>query len=291
MLLASIGDFGTALLFICLLVVTGIVGCYTFGYAGVSLLSVLQETAAGNEELTWPDDALPDKVGRALYFGMVLAVVLIPVGILAHALREVLFPEDSGLRLLVVAGPGLWLFLPIGLLSSLSSTMRWLMFRPAIIVRMLRLFPATALFYLTTAVMAGLAGFAWYNAFFSKNGAFVLLVAAPLSGWMWLLYARLLGRLAALIGLLGPLSAIPIPEARAPLNRPRKARIQSHDPWAVPEEQEVDQPKPVIAEGEVVEPYLLGGDDKAVYPQSHHLEGKVRESKADKAERLAANAG
>jgi hypothetical protein len=281
MLLASVGDIGSAILLIFTLVGVGIGACYLFGYAGICLLSVVQETASGNEELSWPDDALVDKAGRAMYFGMALAVILIPVGILARALQDVLFPEDNGLRLFVLVGPGLWLLLPVGLLSSLSSTMRWLMFRPAIVVRMLRLFPATALFYLTTALMAGLAGCVWYK------GLFILLLAAPLSGWLWLLYARLLGRLAALIGLLGPLSAAPISEARAPLHRPRKVRVQSHDPWAVPEEREVDQTRPVIAEGEVVEPYLLSGENKPVYPDSHHLAGKVRESKADKAERLA----
>ena len=37
-----------------------------------------------------------------------------------------------------------------------------------------------------------------------KRGVKVRFIAAVLSGWMWLLYARLLGRLACLIGLLGP---------------------------------------------------------------------------------------
>jgi hypothetical protein len=289
MLLAFVGAAGPVILFLFVLVGVAIVACYALGYAGVCLLSVVQETASGAEELAWPDEPLPDKAGRALYFGALLALVLVPVGILTRALREDFIPDDNGLRLLVLALPGLWLLLPIALLSSLSGTTRWLVFRPVIVVRLLRLFPATAAFYLTSAVLAALVGFAWYNALFSPYGLFVLPIAAVLSGWLWLLYARLLGRLACLIGLLGPLAAGPDREAPTPLMRPRKRKkpISARDPWAVPQGGEIDQPKPVIAEGEVVEPYLLGSQEKPVYPDAALLAGKVPESKEDKAERIA----
>jgi hypothetical protein len=291
MLLAQVAQAGQAILFIFALVGVAIVACYTLGYAGVSLLNVMQETAAGAEELAWPDEPLPDKAGRAFYFGTLLVVVLIPVGILTRALREDLFPDDRALRFLVLALPGLWLLLPIALLSSLSAANRWLVFRPVILARLLRLFPSTVAFYLTSAGLAALTGFAWYKALSSDYGLYVLPVAAVLSGWLWLLYSRLLGRLAFLIGQLGPLAAgSEREEAPTPIDRPRKRKktpTSSRDPWAAPKgsDAEVD-PRPVIAEGEVVEPYLLGNQEKPVYPDADLLAGKVPESSEDKAERL-----
>jgi hypothetical protein len=289
MLLAQVAEAGSAILFICTLVGVTIVAVYTFGYAGVSLLNVFQKTAAGAEELSWPDEPMADKAGRALYFGVLLALVLIPVGILSRLLREELFPDDRGLRLLVLALPGLWLFLPIGLLSSQSATTRWFVFRPVIVLRLLRLFPTTAVFYALSAVFAALFGIIWYDTLFSKYSLVLLPVAAVLSGWLWLLYARLLGRLAYLVGLLGPLPTGPDRDAPTPLMRPRKRKktaTSSRDPWAVPEGGDFEgEPKPVIAEGEVVEPYQLGGLEKPVYPDADLLAGKVPESKAERLER------
>jgi hypothetical protein len=88
------------------------------------------------------------------------------------------------------------------------------------------------------------------------------------------------------------LSDDPLARSTAPIHQPRKAKVrpvQAHDPWAVPEEEEAveEQPKPVVAEGEVVEPYLLGGEEKTQYPEMHFLEGKARSSREEKAERRA----
>jgi hypothetical protein len=289
MLLAFVGELGHVMLFLFTLVWTTIVACYAIGYAGVSLLGVVQETAAGNEELTWPDETLPDKAGQALYFAGLLALVLLPVGILVRLLREDLFPGDNGLRFLVLAVPGLWLLFPVGLLSSLAGTSRWFVFHPVLVARLLRLFSATAAFYAVTALLAGLAGLAWYFALFSDFGLYVLPIAAVLGGWLWLLYARLIGRLAHLVGRLGPIGVGPEPEAPKPLERPRKRKkkmSQVRDPWAAPPEGAEAPPKPVIAEGEVVEPYVLGSHEKPVYPDAALLEGRVPESKDDKAERV-----
>src|SRR5439155_26740069 len=106
-----------------------IVGAYVLAYAAHCLLTVVEQTAAGAEQVTWPDEPAADWLSRAVFLAILLAVWLTPAGILARALREGLLPGEPGLRLLVLAVPGLWLLFPVGLLSSLSATSRLNVFR------------------------------------------------------------------------------------------------------------------------------------------------------------------
>ena len=113
---------GPVIVFMFLLVGTVIVSTYVLAYAAYCFLVVVQDTAAGIDEVIWPNEPVQDWLGEAVYLLALIAIWLAPAGILARALREDLLPEDGPLRLLVLAGPGLWLYFPIGLLSSTTGS-------------------------------------------------------------------------------------------------------------------------------------------------------------------------
>src|SRR5436190_7001563 len=153
MLFAFVGEAGNTILFVATLVYTAIVAIYFLAYAAHCFLVVVQDTAAGIDEVAWPDEPISDWVGRAAYLLALVALLLAPAGMLARALRRVWLPEDPALRFLLLAVPGLWLLFPIGLLSAMSSASSWTILRPAILRQFLRLFPTVAGFYLLTGLL------------------------------------------------------------------------------------------------------------------------------------------
>src|SRR5712692_8310169 len=101
---------GTVLLFIICIVFTVIVTAYVLTYVAYCVLVTVQDTAAGLDEVVWPEEPLYDKIGRALPLVGVCLIWAAPAGILTRALRNVWLPDDPTLRFLLLAAPGLWLF-------------------------------------------------------------------------------------------------------------------------------------------------------------------------------------
>ncbi|HVS37348.1 MAG TPA: hypothetical protein VMS17_17435, partial [Gemmataceae bacterium] len=175
-------------------------------------------------------------VGGSLHLVIVIVAYLAPIGFLARALRHDWLPYEDELRFILLAVPGLWLLFPIALFSTLSGSSRWFVFRPVIVWRLLRVAPSTLTVYFLSALLAA--------------GLAVLVDAAVARGWWWmapvvapaasaalLIYARLLGRLAARMGRL-PTSK----RKTAKKKRKKVAGVEVQDPWAVPEESEPPEP-------------------------------------------------
>jgi hypothetical protein len=242
-----LGAFGATLLFICTLVGATLVGVYEFLFAARSVLVAMQGTAVGEDGIAWPDEPLLDWMGGSLHVAALALLWLVPIGIVARGVGPSLAPGDPLLGFLLLAVPGLWLFFPIGLLSSLSATSRWVFFRPAIAAALLRIFPATMLFYLASAALALGVAALWYFALVT-TAAWVLVPAALIWAAAVLIYGRLLGRLAWLIHRLNPERPTQ-PRADLPIvTRPKKNKTARKrprkepaapgvDPWAVPEEE------------------------------------------------------
>jgi hypothetical protein len=270
-----LGAFANVLLFLVSLMGTVIIGAYVLGYAARCLLVVVQETGAGAEELSWPEEPTLDWLGQSIHVAFLPLLVLAPVGFLVRGLRDNLFPNDPGLRFLVLAVPALWLLFPVALLSSLASASRWNVLRPVIVARLARLFPATATFYLLSAVMATAAAAAWYFTLFLPWSFVLLPVAAILTGLVWLVYGRVLGRVAWLIGQLGPVGPEPKEEEDTPpapkKRKGKKGRAIVTDPWAVPEGAPEPEPGPPLP----VEGYDLSGDAPAKPPPLNVMVGDV----------------
>lgn len=238
------GAAGPAIIFVMLFAASIIVGVYVLAYAARCVLVVVQETGLGQDAIVWPSEPIQDWLGHAVQFIELVGIWLAPSALAARLLREVWLPDDGPLRVLLLAGPGLWLFFPLGLLSSLSAQSRWVPFRWAIFTCFLRVTPCALIFYVLTALLLGGAVVPWYYALFGGKGA-LLPVAAGVSAAVLFVYSRLLGRLAWIIQRLPSTERAPARaqvEKRSLPGKPRgkkkrKRKSEAHDPWAVSEEE------------------------------------------------------
>jgi hypothetical protein len=243
------GPVGEAILFVLSLAAAIIVGTGVLAFLARCVLVVVQDTGMGHDKVTWPSEPFQDWLGHAVLFFELLGIWVMPAALAARLLRETWLPDAGALRVLLLAGPGLWLFFPIGLLSSLSAQSRWTPFRWTIFVCFLRIAPAALIFYFLTILLLGGAAALWYYALFGGRGV-LLPVAAGVSGAVVLIYARLLGRVAWLIQRLPSTRRTPLrpkddkpapPKGRQPAKprgkKKRKPASEVQDPWAVPEEE------------------------------------------------------
>ena len=196
----------------------------------------------GQDEIIWPNEPYVDWLGHAVQFLELVGIWLAPAAMTVRMLRNVWLPDETALRVLLLAGPGLWLFFPIGLLSSLSAQSRWVPFRWTIFLCFLRVAPAALVFYVQTAFLLSVAVVPWYYALFGDR-TILLPVAAVVSAAVLFIYARLLGRLAWIIQRLparqrAPAKAKVVKRLQPQRKKKRKPSPKVKDPWAVPEEEE-----------------------------------------------------
>lgn len=213
--------------FMMLLVLQGIVGFYVLSYAGHAFLTVVQETAAGNDEVTWPDETLFDRFWRVFYLAWVAVCAAIPAVIVWPLLFGLLPKGNDALKVVLGGAPVLWLTFPLCLLSSLSAGAFWMLLNPGLFRRAVKRPGSLVLFYGQSAIV-------WFGcvALFSvsvlRGGAAgtLVLVAAPAAAAGLLIYARLLGRLGWVI------SRARVIEARKPRAKKRPRQVRVEDPWA-----------------------------------------------------------
>jgi hypothetical protein len=253
--LAFVGEAGNAILFICLLMGVTVVSLYVLAFVARCLLVVVQGTAIGEDLVTWPEEPFLDWLLGSAHLAVLVLLWLVPIGFLSRGLRDVWLKGQDGLRLLLMAAPGLWLIFPVGLLSSLSSSSRWVFFRPAVVGRLLRLFSSTALFYLLSAAVTAAGAGLWYLALLTPHW-WALPLAAGGGAALTLIYARLLGRLAWLVRRLDPPRA-PAAETKKVRKKPRKKpRRRRPEPEPTPEPEPEAEARP--AKGKARSPW--GGE-------------------------------
>src|SRR5262249_43533619 len=144
------GDFGSAILFIVLLLLTTVFGAYVLVYAAHVFVTVAQQTAGGLDAVEWPRDPWYDWIARALHLGWLVVFWLVPLGFVLRAVG----PESLGASAALWVGvPAafFWLLFPITLLSSFSAGSPWVLLRAEALVRMARCPAATLGFYLVSA--------------------------------------------------------------------------------------------------------------------------------------------
>jgi hypothetical protein len=235
------GGVGFGLMFLTTLSACLILGVCTLAYAARCLRVVLQGTAAGLDEVPWPEESFLDWLWEAFHLLGLMALCLVPPGIAARSLRHDWLIDDDLLRLAVLAVPTFWSLFPVMVLSALSGENSWAIFRPTIIGGLFRLFWGTLAFYILTAFVLASAVAAWYGVY--VEGILLLLpLAAVLSGAAVLIYARLLGRLGQLIA---HLPARPKRRPQLPQRRPGRLKpLEVRDPWAIPNELIQEPPRP-----------------------------------------------
>ncbi len=259
----SMGTLGQSIMFLFSIAGGVIIGLYLCCYMARCLLVVVQGTAAGLDEVPWPDEVVFDWIWEALSMVMLGFIWLAPTGIVAHALRHGELPGSLLERFVLLAVPILWLVFPVSLLCALSGNGIWMILRPTILWRLLRAFPSLIGFYVQTGLLLVLVGALWY-ASIVKGWKQVMPVAAIVSGAAVLIHARLLGRLGWVIGQQPQRSARPAPQPPATADRkprksprPRKARRVKPsviDPWRIPDEVEAPPPPPPPSKRKAYEP-------------------------------------
>jgi hypothetical protein len=221
--------FAAALIFIVLLMADVILGLFVICYAGHCFLVVMQDTAAGNDEVTWPDEPLQDWLLRGLYMVGMVAIWLAPIGILRGSLHSHAVADDVTLVLLGVGAALVWLMFPISLLSSLSGSSRLFLLRGAVLRQLARIPGALLVFYFMSALL--FAGWLTLIYFSLIGRSWLVLALAAIAGpAVLLIYARLLGRISWILSQLRPLKR-KAKEAGSPIPG---VEIDAHDPWAAP---------------------------------------------------------
>ena len=265
------------MVFICLLLAGSLLGACLLTYAARCFGVIVEATAAGQDDVAWPDEPLMDWLGRALHLCWLVAFWLVPIAVLLRLLRH-LNPAAPPALLLLAPVVLFWLLFPVSVLSSLSAHSRWVVFRPALVGGLFRVFPATTAFYGVTALLLG--GLAALGFVTFACGWFVLIpVVAGAAAAGLFIYARLVGRLGWALGEIEPPekpAAAPPAQRPRPRRPPRKRRpvrgVKTVDPWAVPETEEKAPPEPAPS----VEAYGVAKEEPARPAAKPPPEGKQK---------------
>jgi len=163
---------------------------WTFAYAAACCLAVVQDTAAGNDEvLSWPEPNWKDWVWKLLYVGYMLVLAALPGQLLAWSIPNPSFP------FWIPPLGTIFLLFPLFTLCSQEADSPWVPLSPIVLRTMVTLWWGWLTFYAESAVLAaGWLGLFWLGIF--RHPYLTMLVASPLLSALLLIYARLLGRLA-----------------------------------------------------------------------------------------------
>jgi hypothetical protein len=217
----NVGAVGPLAIFLFLTAGTIIASLIVCSYAAYSFLLTLVNTAAGCDEVDWPGDPLQDWLWMLWYLLWVGAVWSVPAVL-------VLGPIGLPVPLLLACAAGaLWMWFPVGLLSSLSASTRWVVYRPRIMGLFFRHFGTSLCFYLLSGVLGAAMGGLLYLALRGPLPMLFLPLSGAAAGAFLLIYARLLGRMGHLISW-----QVQGKVRRTGEKRPAEAdRVQIYDPW------------------------------------------------------------
>ncbi len=173
-----------------MLAFAGLVAVVIFVVGSAYLLTLLQETAAGCDQIEdWPDNFLD-----YLLQGFVIVVAgAVAVGLSVGLDR---LATDAGMPRGIALAAGTFLLFPLLLLCILETGLPFMPFSVPILRSVLAAWPAWLGFYLRAGVLVGLAVGASVCALVLA-GFWAILPAAAVLGAAVILYFRLLGRLAS----------------------------------------------------------------------------------------------
>ena len=155
-------------------------------------LSVLESTAAGHDDVSWPDEPFLDWFWKVFFLSWLGLLAAVPAASLVLSARE----AGPWSRLGLAAG-SFWLLLPIGLLSNLSAASQWTAFSPALVERLGQRAGKLLLMYLASAPALAAWFAAAYLAVVRESTSLGTGVAlAPVAAAASLVYARVVGRYA-----------------------------------------------------------------------------------------------
>ncbi len=229
------GGAGAAMMFVSGLAIAAIVAAAASVYLSHFFLHVVQSTAAGDRELAKSEGNFLEWLWEPVHLVVIAGLWIAPALLAAIVLSTAAKSAAAGAACLLV---GVWLFLPLGVLGSLTTGGAWVPVNPAVFLAMAKKPRAVLGFYLLTGLLTIIAaGGAVLAAGVSPLGLAGIPVGGGLLGLCWVLGARLVGRLGFVISFEG---------------RPRRRRRRRRNP------RRQVQPAPVH-EPEIGEP--LPADD------------------------------
>jgi hypothetical protein len=177
--------------------VPALAGCAITGFvfalfAAHYYLTVLESTGSGAKRVAWPSEPFVDHFWKPFYLAWLMGLWLGPAWLLGRTVAA-----DAGAAWPRFAVPlvVLWVCYPVSQLSSLGGPTIWLPLHPGVLAKLTRR-PVVAVGFLgLSALTLALFGVALQWTFFT--GGFVwLFLGSPVLVLAWLVYARLLGRVA-----------------------------------------------------------------------------------------------
>jgi hypothetical protein len=166
------------------------IGLWTASYSAACGVAVLESTGSGLDKIEgWPEPNWKEWMIDLIYLSWIGAIPLS----LSYGLMRL--TELWGPRLLWVWPVGFFVMYPISMLSALEANSIWVPLTLPILASLGRWWWAWGLFYLVTGLTLGaLAAFMGFA--LASSHAYVVILLAPLVPAVWLIYCRLLGRLA-----------------------------------------------------------------------------------------------
>lgn len=224
-----VGTLGSTIIFVMALVSSIMVAICLVSYAAHCFLVIVDSTAAGMDEIPWPDEPFLDWLWKPPFLLGLISIWAIVSGGILFLLAPALTETWPGL--IAVLFVAIWIFFPVSLYSSLSGhSVLYVLYWP-LLRRLGRRIPELVLLYLLTAPL--LAGGLWLFRQALTGGIWWLFLADVLLPAMLLVYARLLGRLGWLLASRTPLKS----KARRAESAFKKMNIEVVDPWSFPEEE------------------------------------------------------
>ncbi len=185
-------DAGSAFASVLCLAGLAITGSLTFAYAAHCFFAIADATAAGQDDVKWPDEPMTDRFTKAVWLGWTLLLVGGPT----YAFGGIVAGAKIGSWLIGPLGVGL--LFPLALLSMQSGGSLMHVVHHEAFRRLAKRPDHLIAYYAAVAVAYVIIGIGWYMMFrwswaVSYFGAAVVAIGI-------LLAARLYGRLAHLVG-------------------------------------------------------------------------------------------
>jgi hypothetical protein len=203
-----------AILFVILLVFQVFTWSCVFAYTAHCFVTVVEDTAAGIDQFTWPNDIFLDWIWKPVYLLWLICIWLVPEALFLRMVHLPIVEANAPLNLLLVSAASLWLLFPIGLLSSLVAHSRWMPFSAIALRLLMRRLGTAVVFYALSGAVTAICTTCFYVAL-SEGSVPLVLAAGAVGAAGLLIYARLLGRfLCVLRGVQLPATKRAKPAAR-----------------------------------------------------------------------------
>ncbi len=221
------GAAGLVIVFVFGLAGLAIAGGIVIPYIGHCFMTVYRETAAGNDDVVWQGDTVIDWVRTTFHL---LAILAGPV-LLVRGVQIIFFPtNDPAFDLIAAIFLATWLLFPICLMSSMVGMHPWILLHPVVLGRLVRNPLALLVFYILSGGLLIAATYLIVKAI--TGDTFTFFTAAVFGAMIPLLYGRLLGRLAWVVGYHTNVTS------RQKKRRKRLKGAVVEDPWAIPKEED-----------------------------------------------------